>query len=65
MVKKVVVTEGRFKGYSDEIQQSSVLGFTPYRLHEMVHLLPLFVFMMGRYMYWTMLSRWRLEIEIL
>ena len=46
MVKKVVVTVGKFKDYS------YVLGFTPYTLHKnvMVHLLPSFVFMMGRYM---------------
>ena len=34
MVKKVVVTVGKFKDYIDEIQQSYVLGFTPYRLHK-------------------------------
>ena len=34
VVKKVVVTKGAFKDYSDEIQQSYVLGFTPYRLHK-------------------------------
>ena len=34
MVEKVVVTEGKFKDYSDEIQQSYELGFTPYRLHK-------------------------------
>ena len=33
MVKKVVVTKGKFKDYGDEIRQSYVLGFTPYRLH--------------------------------
>ena len=36
MVKKVVVTVGKFKDYIDEIQQSYVLGFTPYRLHKNV-----------------------------
>ena len=34
MVKKVVVTEGKFKDNWNEIQQSYVLGFTPYRLHK-------------------------------
>ena len=34
MVKKVVVTEGKFKDYGDEIQQGYELGFTPYRLHK-------------------------------
>ena len=33
MVKKVVVTVGKFKDYIDEIRQSYELGFTPYRLH--------------------------------
>ena len=32
MVRKVVVTKGKFKGYWNEIQQSYELGFTPYRL---------------------------------
>ena len=32
-MKKVVVTVGKFKDYSDEIQQCYVLGFTPYGLH--------------------------------
>ena len=52
VAKKVVVTVVKFKDYIDEIQQSYVLGFTPYytRLH-MVDLLPPFVFRMGRYMY--------------
>ena len=36
VAKKVVVTVGRFKDYSDEIQQSYVLGFTPYRLQKNV-----------------------------
>ena len=34
MVKKVVVTVGKFKDYIEEIQQRYVLGFTPYRLHK-------------------------------
>ena len=34
MVKKVVVTKGKFKDYMGEIQQSYELGFTPYRLHK-------------------------------
>ena len=36
VVKKVVVTEGKIKDYTDEIQQSYELGFTPYRLHKNV-----------------------------
>ena len=64
MVKKVVVTEGKFMDYSDEIQQSYVLGSTPYRLHKNVDGTfvtppPPYVFMMERYMYWKMLPRWR------
>ena len=34
VAKKVVVTVDKFKDYIDEIQQISVLGFTPYRLHK-------------------------------
>ena len=34
VVKKVVVTVGKFKDYIDEIQHSYVLGFTPNRLHK-------------------------------
>ena len=34
VAKKVVVTVDKFKDYIDKIQQISVLGFTPYRLHE-------------------------------
>ena len=34
MVKKVIVTVGKFKDYTDEIQQSYELGFTTYRLHK-------------------------------
>ena len=33
MVKKVVVTKGKYKDYVNEIQQSYELGFTSYRLH--------------------------------
>ena len=33
VVKKVVVTEGTFKDYSDEIQQSYELGL-PYKVHK-------------------------------
>ena len=33
VVKKVVTTVGRFGDYAAEIDQSYVLGFTPYRLH--------------------------------
>ena len=34
MVKKVVVTKGKFNDYMDEIQESYELRFTPYRLHK-------------------------------
>ena len=34
LVKKVVLTKGKFKDYWNEIQQSYELGFTPYRLHK-------------------------------
>ena len=54
VVKNVFITVGKFKDYSDELQQIYVLGFTPYRLHKNVD--GTFVFMMGRYMYWTMLQ---------
>ena len=33
MVKKVVTAVGKYQYYIAEIQQSYVLGFTPYRLH--------------------------------
>ena len=33
LVKKVVTTVGTFGDYTAEINQSYVLGFTPYRLH--------------------------------
>ena len=36
VVKKVVVTEGKFKDYIAAIQQCYELGFTPYRLHKNV-----------------------------
>ena len=61
VAKKVVATLGKFKAYNDEIQQSYVLGFTPYRLHKNVDS----TFVTPRYMYWTMLPRWRLAIDIL
>ena len=32
-MKRVVVTVCKFKDYIDGIQQSYVLGITPYRLH--------------------------------
>ena len=67
VAKKVVVTVDKFKDNIDEIQQSYELGFTPDRLHKNAHgtFVTPFVFMMGRYMYWTMSPRWRLVIEIL
>ena len=34
MVKIVVGTEGKFKDYANEIQQSYKIGLTPYRLHK-------------------------------
>ena len=33
VVKKVVTTVGKYGDYTNEIQQSYVLGFTHYRLH--------------------------------
>ena len=33
MMKKVVVTKGKFKHYMDKMRQSYELGFPPYRLH--------------------------------
>ena len=41
------------------------LFLTDYPRMEMVHLLPPFVFIMGGYMCWTVLPRWRLAIDIL
>ena len=67
VVKKVVVTVGKFKDCIDEIQQSYVLGFTPYRLHKNADgtfVTPIRVYD-GRYMYWTMLPLWRLAIDML
>ena len=65
LVKKVVATVGTFGDYTDEIQQTYELGFTPYRLHthEVGTYVTPFVFMMGGQMYWTLLSRCRLPIE--
>ena len=71
VVKKVVVTVGKFKYYIDEIQQNYELEVTPYRLHKNVDGVspppppPPFMFMKGGYMHWTMLPRWRLVINIL
>ena len=65
MVKKVVVTKGKSKDYTNEIRQSYELGFTPYRLHTNpvgTYVTPPFVFMMERYMYWTMLPQLKLVI---
>ena len=42
VVKKIVVTVGKFKDYIDEIQKSYELGFPPYRLHTNVYLVLLF-----------------------
>ena len=36
VVKKVVVTVEKINDYIDELQQSYVLGFTPYRVHKNV-----------------------------
>ena len=33
MVRKVVASKGKYKDYTNEIQQSYELGFTPFRLH--------------------------------
>ena len=63
VVKKVVATVGLFKDYIDEIRQSYELGFTPYGLHTNVCVfVTTFVFIVGGYLYWTMLPRWRLAI---
>ena len=66
VVKKIVVTVGKFKDYSDEIKQSYVLGFTRYRLQKNVDgtfVTPIRVYS-GRCWYWTMLLRWGLAIGI-
>ena len=34
VMKKIVVTEGKFKDYINEIQQRYELRFAPYRLHK-------------------------------
>ena len=62
MVKKVVVTKGKFNDYMDEIRQSYELGFPTYRLHtnaEGTFVTPIRVYS-GGYSYWTMLPQWRL-----
>ena len=67
MVKKVVLTEGKFRDYTDEIQKIYEFKFTPYRLHKNTDgtfVTPL-VIKIGGYMYWTMLLQWRLSIEAL
>ena len=66
MVKKVVVTKGKFKDYIDKIQQSYELDLhiTDYTRINMIYMLPPFVFII-RVMYWTMLPRWRLANGIL
>ena len=63
MVKKVVVTKGKFKDYVDEIQAMSLdIHLIDYTRIPMVHLLFSFVFIVGGYMYWTMLLQWRLVV---
>ena len=64
VVKKVVATEGTFKDYGDEIQQSYELGFTPYRLHKNTDgtfVTPIRYY--DAYMYWKMLLQWRLVLQ--
>ena len=57
--------------YSDEIQQSYVLGFTPYRLHKNVDgafVIPIRVYDGKVYVLddvWPMFPRWSLAIDIL
>ena len=63
LMKKIVTTVGTFGDYIDEIQQSYELGFTPYRLH--ANEVGPFVYIMGEYLYWTMLPRCRLPIVVL
>ena len=63
MVKKVVVTEGNFKDYSDEIQHEH--GFTPYRLHKNADGTFVTHILWWEGICWAMLPRWRLVIEIL
>ena len=66
VAKKVIVAVG--KDYSDEIQQSYVLGFTPYSLHKNVDdtfVTPIRVYDGKVYIYWTILPRWMLAIDIL
>ena len=65
MVKKVVVTVGQFKDYIDEIQKSYELGFALCRLHKNVDGVFITPIRVGGYMYWTLLPRWRLAIDIL
>ena len=57
VAKKVIVTEGKFKDYGGEIQQSYELGFTPYRIHKNTDgtFVTSIRYCDGRYMYWTML----------
>ena len=56
MAKKVVVSKGQYKDYTNEIQQSYELGFTPFRLDtntDGTFVTPIRVMMEG-YIYWTM-----------
>ena len=67
LVKKVIVTKGQYKDYVNEINQSYVLGFPPYRHHTNGYgtfVTPIRVYN-GRSMYWTMLPRWMLQVDIL
>ena len=63
VVKKVVVTVGQYTDYISEIRQSYELGLARYRLHTNVE--GTFVTPIRGYMYWMMLSRWRLANDIL
>ena len=64
MAKKVVVAKGKYKDYTNQVRQRYELGFTPFRLHTNTvgTFVTPFVFMMERYMYWTVLLQWRLVI---
>ena len=67
LVKKVVVTKGQYKDYVNEIQLTYELGFSRYLLHTTgyVTFVTPIVFIMGGYMYWTMLPRWILQVDML
>ena len=60
---RVVVTKGKYKVRMKYNKAKSLdLDLIDYTQFQLVHMLPPFVFMMERYMYWTMLHQWRLVI---